>query len=122
MIEGDSTDAAVFQQVKEKADGKKCVMVYLDSNHTHEHVLRELEWYADLVTAGSYCVVFDTIIEDFPKGHYPDRPWDVGNNPMTAVRRFLKQRNDFEIATELSDKVMLTEGAGGYLRRKEVSA
>jgi cephalosporin hydroxylase len=63
-------------------------------------------------------VVFDTIIEDFPKGHYQDRPWDVGNNPMTAVRQFLQQRNDFEIATELSDKVMLTESGGGYLRRR----
>jgi cephalosporin hydroxylase len=118
LVEGDSTDDGVFRQVKEKAAGKKRVMVYLDSNHTHDHVLRELQLYADLVTEGSYCVVLDTIIESFPKGNYPDRPWDVGNNPMTAVQEFLGQRNDFEIAKELSDKVMLTEGSNGYLRRR----
>jgi len=122
MIEGDSTNAAIFQQVKEKARGKERVLVFLDSNHTHHHVLRELEMYAALVTAGSYCVVFDTIIESFPSGYYPDRPWDVGNNPMTAVRQFLAQRSDFEMATELSDRVMLTEASNGYLRRKEVRA
>jgi cephalosporin hydroxylase len=89
MIEGSSVDPDVVKQVVAAAHGRRRVMVCLDSNHTHEHVLAELEAYARLTSPESYCVVFDTIIERMPKGHYRDRPWDVGNNPMTAVRAFL---------------------------------
>lgn len=117
MIEGDSTSQAVFEQVKARTAEKKRVMVFLDSNHTHEHVYKELNLYADLVTVGSYCVLPDTLIEFFPKGYYKDRPWDVGNNPLTALRQFLRERNDFEIMRQLSDKAMITEGYDGYLRR-----
>ena len=78
------------------AKGKR-VLVCLDSNHTHEHVLRELEQYAPLVSVGSYCVVFDTIIEDMPKGFFNDRPWDVGNNPKTAVWAYLEEHDEFVI-------------------------
>lgn len=117
MIEGDSTALNIFEQVKARAEGKKRVMVFLDSNHTHGHVYDELKLYADLVTVGSYCVLPDTLIEFFPKGYYKDRPWDVGNNPLTALRQFMMERNDFEIMHHLSDKAMITEGYDGYLRR-----
>jgi cephalosporin hydroxylase len=118
MIQGSSTDPGIAAQIREKAKAKERVMVFLDSNHTHQHVYEELQLYADLVTPGSYCVLPDTLIEYFPKGYYQDRPWDVGDNPMTALRAFLAERDDFEIVSSLSDKAMITEGIGGYLRRK----
>ena len=96
LIQGSSTDEAIVAQVAEMAKGKNKIMVCLDSNHTHEHALRELELYAPFTTQGSYCVVFDTIIEDMPKGMY-DRNWDVGDNPKTAVFEYLKSNSDFEI-------------------------
>jgi len=117
MIEGGSTDDAVVARVRDLVGDRAPVMVFLDSNHTHDHVYRELTHYADLVTVGSYCVLPDTFIELFPPGYYADRPWDVGNNPLTALRQFLSERSDFEIVRSLSDKAMITEGFDGYLRR-----
>jgi cephalosporin hydroxylase len=117
MIEGSSVDDEVARKVRSLAADRGPVMVFLDSNHTHEHVYRELQLYADLVTVGSFCVLPDTFIEYFPKGYYKDRPWDVGNNPLTALRQFLSERRDFEIVKSLSDKAMITEGFDGYLRR-----
>jgi len=85
--------------------------------HTHDHVLAELEAYAPLVTKDSYCVVFDTIIEDMPEGFFPDRPWDKGNNPKTAVWEFLKTHSEFEIDKEIEHKLLITVAPDGYLRR-----
>jgi cephalosporin hydroxylase len=118
MIEGSSVADDVMVQVKAAAEKAKCVMVFLDSLHTHDHVLKELELYAPLVSIGSYMVLPDTFIEYFPKGYYAhNRPWDVGNNPMTALRAFLEKNKDFEIDRELCDKLMITEAFDGYLRR-----
>ena len=97
MIQGSSIDYEVIEQVRNIAKNYKCIMVCLDSNHTHDHVLSELQAYADLTSIGSYCCVFDTIIEDFPLETYPDRPWGPGNNPKTAVYEFLKSHSEFEI-------------------------
>jgi cephalosporin hydroxylase len=95
------------------------VLVCLDSNHTHQHVLRELELYAPLVTSGSYCVVFDTFIEDMPDDFvWKDRPWGKGNNPKTAVHAFLRQRPEFEIDRSIEDRVVVTSAPDGFLRRK----
>lgn len=93
-------------------------MSILDSMHTHEYVLAELEAYAPLVSPGSYCVVFDTIIEDLPAGSYPDRPWDVGNNPKTAVHEYLSRNHDFEIDKDMEAKLLITVAPDGYLRRR----
>lgn len=118
MFEGGSTDPAIFEQVKKKCEGKKCVMVVLDSLHSHQHVYDELQLYPDLVTAGSYLLLPDTFIELFPKGYYSqDRPWDVGDNPMTAMRKFLSEDNRFEIDEAIDNKLMITEGVKGYLKR-----
>ena len=117
MLEGSSTDPVIVSQVREAAAGKGCVLVALDSNHTHEHVLSELDAYAPLVTPGSYCVVFDTFVERMPKSLYPDRPWGPGDNPMTAVHRWLGAHPDFEIDREMTDKLQLTVAPDGYLRR-----
>jgi cephalosporin hydroxylase len=118
MIEGSSVADDVMARVRAAAAKAKCVMVFLDSLHTHDHVLKELELYAPLVSVGSYLVLPDTFIEYFPKGYYAhNRPWDVGNNPMTALRAFLEKNKDFEIDRELCDKLMITEAFDGYLRR-----
>ena len=89
----------------------------LDSMHTHDHVLAELEAYAPLVTVGSYCVVFDTIIEDMPDGSFPDRPWGKGNNPKTAVEEFLESHLEFEIDKSIQNKLLITVAPDGYLKR-----
>jgi cephalosporin hydroxylase len=119
LIEGSSIDPKVAARVHEKASGKNAVLVCLDSNHTHDHVLRELELYAPLVTSGSYCVVFDTFIEDMPDDFvWEDRPWGKGNNPKTAVHEYLRRRPDFEIDKSVEDKVLITSAPDGFLRRK----
>jgi cephalosporin hydroxylase len=93
-------------------------MVILDSLHSHQHVYDELQLYPQLVTVGSYLMLPDTFIEHFPKGYYSDtRPWDVGDNPMTAMRKFLSENSDFVIDKELDNKLMITEGMDGYLLR-----
>lgn len=117
MIEGSSIDPAILEQVRAAAAAKKKVMVFLDSLHTHDHVLRELELYAPLVTVGSYLVLPDTFIEYFPPGYYSNRPWDVGNNPMTALRAWLPAHPEFEIDRSRGEKLMITEAFDGYLRR-----
>lgn len=119
MLEGSSVDPAVIEQVHERARGKGRVLVCLDSMHTHEHVLAELEAYAPLVTPGSYCVVFDTVIEDMPEDSFPDRPWGKGNNPKTAVREYLEHHTEFEVDESIENKLLITVAPGGYLKRIE---
>lgn len=117
MIEGSSTAPEVIEQVRRFASGRKSVLVCLDSNHTHAHVLAELEAYAPLATVGSYCVVFDTIVEDLPKEMYPDRPWGPGDNPKTAVHEYLKSHPEFEIDHAVDHKLMISVAPEGYLKR-----
>lgn len=117
MIEGSSTAPEIAELVKDEASRRKRVMVVLDSNHAHDHVLAELRLYAPLVSVGAYLILPDTFIEYFPPGYYADRPWDVGNNPMTALRAFMAENGDFEIDRELCGKLMITEGYDGYLKR-----
>jgi cephalosporin hydroxylase len=117
MIEGSSIDSDIITQVLEKAKGKKRVLVCLDSNHTHDHVLAELEAYAPLTSVGSYCVVFDTLIEDMPENAYPDRPWGHGDNPKTAVWEYLKSHSEFEIDESVHNKLLITVAPDGFLKR-----
>ncbi|MDP2266689.1 cephalosporin hydroxylase family protein [Thiobacillus sp.] len=116
MIEGSSIDDAVAAKVHDFARGKKRVLVILDSNHTHVHVRRELVLYSSLVKAGSYLIVFDTVIEDMPEDAFPDRPWGKGDNPKTAVWEFLESNDRFEINREIQDKLLLTVAPDGYLK------
>ena len=117
MIEGSSVAPGIIAQVKTKAATKQRVLVFLDSNHTHDHVLAELRAYASLASVGSYCVVFDTIIEDMPAGTFPDRPWGRGNNPKTAVRDFLKTHPEFEVDKGIDYKLLVSVAPEGYLKR-----
>jgi len=116
LIQGSSIDESIVKQVYDIAKGKKQVLVALDSNHTHEHVLRELQLYSPLVTKGSYLVVFDTIIQDMPEDFFSDRPWGKGNNPKTAVWEFLKTNERFEIDREIENKLLITVAPDGYLK------
>ena len=117
MIEGSSTDHVVVNQVVKIAKDHSSVLVLLDSNHTHEHVLAELDAYANLVSVGSYCVVFDTFVEDMPTGYFADRPWDKGNSPRTAVVEFLKDHSEFVVDESIQNKLLITVAPGGYLKR-----
>jgi cephalosporin hydroxylase len=117
MIQGSSISPEIVAQVLEIAVDYKRILVILDSNHTHEHVLAELKAYAPLTSMGSYCVVFDTIIEDLPEDAFPDRPWGKGNNPKTAVWEYLKNHPEFEIDKTIQHKLLITVAPDGYLKR-----
>ncbi len=117
MIEGSSVSDEVATQVAEHSRDKKSVLVALDSDHTHEHVLAELNIYAQHVTRGSYIVVFDTLLEDMPGDLVKDRPWGPGDNPKTAVRQFLSGTNDFMIDKDIDSKILITAAPDGYLKR-----
>jgi cephalosporin hydroxylase len=117
MIEGSAVIRETVDKVKKHAEGKERILVSLDSNHTHEHVLQELNFYAPFVTPGSYMVVFDTIVEDMPNNYLPGRPWAQGNNPKTAVFEFLKNNKDFIIDESIDNKLLISVAPQGYLKR-----
>lgn len=117
MIQGSSIAPEVVARVHEIAAGYQHVLVSLDSNHTHAHVLAELQAYAPLTSVGSYCVVFDTIVEDVPADLYPDRPWGPGDNPRTAVQEYLKTHAEFEVDKSIQHKLLITVAPDGYLNR-----
>lgn len=117
MIEGPSTAPETLKKVNQIVKNYKKVLVCLDSNHTHEHVLSELKAYAPMTSVGSYCVVFDTIIEDLPEEKFQDRPWGPGNNPKTAVIEYLKTHNEFQIDKNIDHKLLITASQDGYLKR-----
>ncbi len=129
MIEGSSISPEVVKQVWETARNYERILIFLDSNHTHEHVLAELEAYAPLTSMNSYCVVFDTSIEEMPDDAFPSRPWGKGNNPKTAVREYLRRLREegrnasdgaplhLEPNKRMEDKLIITVAPGGYLKR-----
>ena len=117
MIEGSAVDAGIVAQVLEYAKDYKNIMVMLDSMHTHDHVLGELEAYADLVSVGNYCIVFDTFVEDLSDDLSSDRPWGVGDNPKTAVHEWLKDNSNFEIDEAVHNKLLITVAPDGFLKR-----
>ena len=128
LIEGSSTDPNIITLVQSKAMGFKKVLVFLDSNHTHQHVLSELNGYAPMVSKESYCVVWDTGIEDFPEGFVKDRPWGKGNSPRSAVFNYLENLSDssrdtfdqpmkFVIDKDMDSKLMITSASDGFLKR-----
>ncbi len=116
MFEGSSICNEMISKVHEFAKRGKKILVCLDSNHTHDHVLAELKAYASLASVGSYCVVFDTLIEDMPQGFY-DRHWDKGDNPKTAVWEYLNTHPEFEIDKCIQNKLLITVAVDGYLKK-----
>lgn len=116
MIEGSSTSNDVLNKVKSYVEGKDCILVILDSMHTYDHVLKELELYSKFITNGSYLIVFDTVIEDMPDDFFEDRPWGKDNNPKMAVREFLKNNDRFEVDKDIENKLLITVAPDGYLK------
>lgn len=108
MIQGSSISSEVMASVKSYAKDFKKILVCLDSNHTHDHVLEELKLYAPMVSKDSYCIVFDTIVEDMPEGLGPVRPWGKSNNPKTAVWAYLEQLRKQSVVADDGDRLMLT--------------
>lgn len=117
LMQGSSIDPAIVEQMHQIAAGYQRILVCLDSNHTHEHVLGELQAYAPLVTPGSYCIVYDTLIEDMPEDSFPDRPWRKGNSPKSAVFEYLKTHPEFEIDKSIDHKLQISVAPDGYLKR-----
>ncbi|MCB8823452.1 cephalosporin hydroxylase family protein [Microvirga rosea] len=129
MLQGSSIEPSIVQQVKDIARNYQRIMVFLDSNHTHDHVLEELEQYAPLTSEGSYCVVWDTGVEDLPDQMCADRPWGKGNNPKTAVWEYMRRLSEegrtaadggrlkFEYDKTIEHKIVITASADGFLRR-----
>ena len=128
-IQGSSVAPGIAEQVASHAEGYDRIMVFLDSNHTHDHVLEELELYAPYVSRGSYCVVWDTGVEDLPNEMCADRPWGKGNNPKTAVREYMKRLQAegrkardggslrFEYDRTIEHKIAITASPDGFLKR-----
>lgn len=117
MIQGSSIEQNTIDKVKAAAAGYRRVLVCLDSNHTHDHALAELVAYAPMTSVGSYCVVFDTVVEDMPAEMFPDRPWGPGDNPKTAVREYIKSHPQFVVDKGLDDKLQISVAPEGFLKR-----
>ena len=117
LFEGSSIDKKIFNKIKESVRGFKKILVILDSNHSHDHVLNELKLYSDLVSKDSFCIVMDTIIDDLPKSLSPDRPWGPNNSPKSAVKEFLKTNKLFQIETKFEEKALITVAPSGFLKR-----
>ncbi len=117
MFEGSSTSPQIVDKVKKFASKSKNIMLILDSNHTHDHVLNELELYGGLVSKNNYCIVFDTIIEYLPKNSYPNRTWDKGNNPKTAVDKYLSHHPEFIVDKDIDNQLLITNAPNGYLKK-----
>jgi len=117
MLEGSSLDEKIVKKVYRFARGKKKILLLLDSFHTHDHVLRELNLYSNLIRKDNYILVFDTIIEDMPKNTFPNRPWGKGNNPKTAVKEFLKINKNFKLDRKMEEKLLITSCPNGLLKR-----
>ena len=117
LVEGSSVDVETLAKVKDLAKGRKNIMVILDSNHTHEHVMKELELYSPFVSLNSYLVVFDTWVEEVPENYYPNKPWDKGDNPKTAVWEFMSKNKNFIIDKSIEHKLVITLAPDGFLKR-----
>ncbi|MBX2921424.1 MAG: cephalosporin hydroxylase family protein [Chitinophagaceae bacterium] len=118
ILEGSSISNEIIDKVKVHAEGKKNILVVLDSNHTHDHVLKELELYSPFVSKGSYAIVFDTVVEDMPADYdWGSRPWGKGNSPKTAAEAFLKKNADFKVDESIDAKLIISVAPGGYLKR-----
>ena len=118
MLQGSSIDKKNVEEIKNLVGDNKKIIVCLDSNHTHEHVMSELELYSPFVSTGSYIVVFDTIVEDLPEGYFSQkRPWGISNNPKTAVQQFLKENDNFVVDEQIDNKLLVSVAPQGYLKR-----
>jgi len=118
-ISGSSIETATIEEVKALIGDSRDVLILLDSNHTHDHVLEELRLYSPLVGKGKYLVCGDTVVEYMPEQTHRPRPWGPGNNPKTALDAFLKENMRFEVDKGIENKLLFTCNPGGYLKCRE---
>ena len=120
LIKGSSIDKNIIEKIKIKSKSFKNIMIFLDSNHSHEHVLEELRAYSDLVSKHSYLVVFDTVIEFLPKKKYDffkNKNWHPGNSPMTAIYSILRENKKFKIDKKINEQLVISVAKNGYLKK-----
>jgi len=116
LFEGSSTDKKIFNKIKKILKNKK-VMVILDSDHTHQHVLNELNLYSKLIKKNQYLICGDTIIAYQPKAKTRPRDWTRKKNPLSALNEFLKKNNSFKNDKEIQNKLLLTNMPHGWLKK-----
>lgn len=117
LFRASSTAPETVESVRGLVRPDDSVMVILDSNHTHDHVLHELRSYSGLVTNGQYLVVSDTIVQEIPIQTHRPRPWGPGDNPGTAASQFLDSSTEFVVDADLHNQLVMTFNPRGYLRR-----
>lgn len=117
LIEGSSIAETTVDKVKSMVGDARDILVILDSDHSHEHVLSELKAYSGFVGKGHYLVCSDTIVEDIPSQEHRPRSWGPGNNPQTALSEFLRGNDEFSIAKNIENKLLFTCNPRGYLQR-----
>jgi cephalosporin hydroxylase len=119
LVEGSSTDPATVERVRELTQGSTETMVLLDSDHTHAHVLVELQVYESFVGPGQYLICCDTAIERQPPAPQRPREWGKGNNPATALAEFLESEagEPFALDEAIENKLLISNNWGGYIRR-----
>ena len=117
LIEGSSVDPVIIDKIRSLIPADSRVMVVLDSDHTHSHVLAELQLYSQFVTPGMYLIAADTFVEELPVQLHRPREWGPGDNPKTAVDSFLASAPDFKLDADLAAKMLMSSSAAGYLRR-----
>jgi len=114
-IVGSSVEEKTIEQLESILSGSRRTMILLDSDHTHQHVLKELELYQQFVGKGCYLICGDTIVEKIPEQKHRPREWGPGNNPMTALNQFLEETDRFVIDSELENKLLMTCNPNGFL-------
>lgn len=115
LIEASSIEQSTVDKIKKLIGASRKTMILLDSHHTHDHVLKELNLYSELVGKGSYLICGDTIVDDIPDQAHRPRPWGPGNNPKTALKEFLAANSRFEVDKKLENKLLFTCNPEGYL-------
>ena len=117
LLEGSSISTRIKRKVYKIAKNFKKILLLLDSNHTHKHVLKELEFYTPLISKGSYCIVYDTFINDLENSLFKNKHWSKQKNPKTAVIEFLRKNKNFKIDTQINNQLLITSARDGYLKK-----
>jgi cephalosporin hydroxylase len=108
-VQGASADPDLIGSLLNRRSPEKC-MVILDSDHSKQHILAEINLLAPYVSVGSYLVVEDTNINGHPA--YPS----FGESGFEAVEEFLSKNQNFSVDTS-KEKFLMTFNPRGYLKR-----
>jgi hypothetical protein len=119
LIEKSSTENKItnFLTKKYSIKIKDKKIIILDSNHTKQHVLNELNLYSKMLNRGDYIIVMDTIIEFIDKKFNIGKQFSKGNSPYNAVNIFLKKNKDYELDKYYENKSFLTVARNGFIKK-----